>query len=253
MNFNYFNVFSVFIFDLFQLMIPKKSCTEINQFNIMVVSRTIKHHVFRFQITMDDVFLMGMSDRRKKLFKNYSNWLNFKFLLLGKLFSDVFEEISTSAQFLDQAVSFGVLKEMVHIDDAWMLLWMLQNPHALNFISKFFMSFMVHIWFAQNFASSVILNCISLIFDIFFVNTFHDITKCTLSEMTYNPITITHLDVSYTSWFKVNISLKFISNNILQNGSTWLVDFHHLFWHFVVLVGRYLLFLVWNLINKINE
>lgn len=132
---------------LFDAMIPEKTCTKINQFNIMVVTGSIKHHVFRLEITMHDMFLVGVSNRREKLFENDSNRLRVKLLFILKFIFDIVKQISTCAQFFDQAVSFRILKIMKHVDNTWMLYWMLKYPHALNFIFKFIMGCLVHISF----------------------------------------------------------------------------------------------------------
>jgi hypothetical protein len=102
----------------------------------------LEQDVFGLKIAMDDVVLMAVVDAGQNLL-DQKGGIAFSELTAG---DNLVEEFSTFADFLNQVVTFIVLKELVHLDDVGVIK-LLKN---VDLVEEHALLVFVHVGFTQD-------------------------------------------------------------------------------------------------------
>ena len=104
--------------------------SEVNDLDLVELLVCLQQNVFRLQVAMHDVRLMAVVDAGKDLPHEDGA------VSLAELatLEDLVEELTTLANFGDEVVALLVLKELVHLDDVWMVLQSAEEIYELSLI-----------------------------------------------------------------------------------------------------------------------
>jgi hypothetical protein len=107
---------SKFLIEILVRFVHKRS-SEVDDLDLIKLLVLLEENILRLEVSVNDVVLMAVVDAGKDLLHQDRT------VSLGKLaaLQDLVEELSSLADISDEVVALLVLKELVHLDDVWVI------------------------------------------------------------------------------------------------------------------------------------